>query len=83
MDQAEDRLAQAVRLVRDGERHMASHRVLITSLEEADRRTEASLAQDELSTLEDTLELARIYLRIEHAQGCTREIREESPAGWA
>ena len=48
MDQAEDRLTQAVRLVREGEWHVANHRALITSFEEADRRTEASLARDEL-----------------------------------
>ena len=51
MDQAEDRLAQAVRLVREGEGHVVSHRALINSLEKADRRIEASLARDEFTLL--------------------------------
>ena len=80
MDQVEDRLAEAVRLVREGEGHVTNHRALITSLEEADRRTEASLARDELAALEDTLELARIYLRLEHR---ARMYPEERQAGWA
>ena len=80
MDQAEDRLAQAARLVCEGEGHVTNHRALIRSLEEADRRTEASLARDELSTLEDTLELARIYLQLEHS---ARMYPEQRPAGLA
>lgn len=80
MDRAEDRLAQAVRLVREGEGHVTNHRALIRSLEEADRRTEASLARGELAALEDTLELARIYLQLEHS---ARMHPKGGPAGWA
>jgi hypothetical protein len=80
MDPAEDRLAQAVRLVREGEGHVASHRALIASLEKANRRAEAALVRDELATLEATLELARIYLRLEHS---ARICPGERPAGWA
>lgn len=73
MSQSGDRLAQAERHVREGEKHVAHLLVILGQLEADGHPAAAERARTVLATLRRSLELARDHLRVE------REARGTGP----